>query len=247
MKKIIYICFLVLLISCNNENASDCLQTSGKIVRQEMEVANFDKIVVHKKITLYITEGPSQKVIIESGENLLNDITAEVIGGELVLKDYNTCNLFRDYGITKVFVTSPNLKTIRNASELNVYSIGTLTYPSLYLQSSGEKSKFLSVGDWHLTIENTDVRVWSNGIANFYIKGTTTNLDLSFSDGDTRFEGKELLAKNIKVRQVSSNDMVINPLESLTGTIHSIGNVVSYNKPTTVDVDVQSVGKLIFK
>ena len=145
MKKILYISFLVLLISCNNENASDCLQTSGKIVRQEMEVASFDKIVVHKKITLYITDGPTQKVIIESGENLLNDITAEVIEGELILKDFNTCNLFRDYGITKVFVTSPNLKTIRNASELNVYSIGTLTYPSLYLMSVGNKSKFLSL------------------------------------------------------------------------------------------------------
>ena len=164
-----------------------------------------------------------------------------------VLKDYNSCNFFRDYGNTKVYVTSPNLKTIRNASELNIYSIGTLTYPSLYLRSSGEESNFLSVGDWHLTIENNDVRVWSNGVANFYIKGHTTNLDISFSDGDTRFEGKEFLAKNIKVIQVSSNDMVINPLESLTGTIHSVGNVVSYNKPATVNVDVQSVGKLIFK
>ena len=247
MKNILYISFLVLIISCNNENASDCLQTSGKIVQQEIEVANFDKIVVHKKITLYITEGPTQKVIVESGKNLLNDITAKVIDGELVLKDYNSCNFFRDYGNTKVYVTSPNLKTIRNASELNIYSIGTLTYPSLYLRSSGEESNFLSVGDWHLTIENNDVRVWSNGVANFYIKGHTTNLDISFSDGDTRFEGKEFLAKNIKVSQVSSNDMVINPLESLTGTIHSVGNVISYNKPATVNVDVQSAGKLIFK
>lgn len=246
MKKLLYI-ISFLVISCNSENSSDCLQTAGTITQQEIEVTTFDKILVHKQIELYIEEGPTQKVIIESGKNLLNDITAEVIDGELILTNYNSCNLFRDYGITKVYVTSPNINTIRNASELNVNSIGTLTYPSLYLRSSGEKSTYLAVGDWHLTIENTSVKVWSNGIATFYINGTTTNLDLSFSDGDTRFEGKEFIANNINIRQVSSNDMLIYPTESLTGTIHSIGNVISYNTPPVVTVDVQNRGELVFK
>lgn len=246
MKKLLYI-ISFLVLSCNSENSSDCLQTAGTITQQEIEVTTFDKILVHKQIELFIEEGPTQKVIIESGKNLLNDITAEVIDGELILTNYNSCNFFRDYNITKVYVTSPNINTIRNASELNVNSIGTLTYPSLYLRSSGEKSTYLAVGDWHLTIENTSVKVWSNGIATFYINGTTTNLDLSFSDGDTRFEGKEFIANNINVRQVSSNDMLIYPTESLTGTIHSIGNVISYNTPPVVTVDVQNRGELVFK
>jgi hypothetical protein len=247
MKNVYYILFTLLIISCNSENASDCFQTAGKIVQHEVEVANFDKIVVNKKIALFITEGPVQKVVIESGENLLNDITAEVVDNELILTNYNNCNFFRDYGITKVYVTSPNINTIRNASELNVTSIGTLTYPSLYLRSSGEKSTYLAVGDWHLTIENNAVTIWSNGISTYYLKGTSNNLDVGFSDGDTRFEGKDFIVKNITVRNVSSNDVLIYPTEKLTGSIHSTGNVISYNKPPIVDVDVQSVGKLIFK
>lgn len=246
-KLIYYLLIAFLIVSCNSENAGDCVQTAGEIMQQEVDVASFEKILVNKKIELFITEGPTQKVIIESGENLLNDITAEVIDNELILTNYNNCNFFRDYGITKVYVTAPNLNTIRNASELNVRSIGTLTYPSLYLRSSGEKSTFLAVGDFHLTIKNEKVNIWSNGIATFYLQGTTNNLDINFSDGDTRFEGKEFIANNINVRQVSSNDMLIYPTESLTGTIHSIGNVVSYNKPAIVNVDVQNTGKLIFK
>lgn len=246
MKKILFI-LLIIFISCDSENANDCFQTAGNIVQQEVDVPSFEKIVVHKKIALFITEGPTQKVVIESGENLLNDITAEVIDNELILTNFNSCNFFRDYGITKVYVTSPNINTIRNASEYNVTSIGTLTYPSLYLRSSGEKSNFLAVGDWHLTINNNRVTIWSNGIATFYLKGTTNSIDIGFSDGDTRFEGKDFIAKNITVRNVSSNDVLIFPTESLKGSIHSTGNVVSFNKPTIVDVDVQSVGKLIFK
>ena len=247
MKKILYLSIFILYISCNSEKAGDCFQTAGDIVQQEVDVATFNKIVVHEQIELHITQGPTQKVIIESGENLLNDITAQVIDGELILKNYNSCNFVRKYDLTKVYVTSPDLNTIRNASELNVYSTGTLTYPSLYLRSSGEKSEFLSVGDWHLTIENNSVSVWSNGISNFYITGTTNSLNINFSDGDTRFEGQNFLAKSVNVSQVSSNDMLVHPLESLTGAIHSIGNVVSYNKPAVVTVDVQNRGKLLFK
>ncbi len=246
MKKLGLITLLFLIFSCNSENANDCLQTAGDIVQQEIAVSAFTGIVVNKKIELIVTQGPQQKVIIETGKNLLPDVVAEVIDNELILTNYNTCNIFRNYGITKVYVTSPNLTAIRNASEQNVSSIGVLTYPSLYLRSSGEGSNYLSVGDWHLHIENESVRIWSNGIATFYLDGTTTQLDINFSDGDTRFEGKTFLANTINVRNVSSNDMLIYPIDVLSGSIHSTGNVISYHTPPVVDVDVQNIGQLIF-
>jgi len=248
MKKIIYIFTLLIFASCNDENANNCFQSAGEITQVEIELPTFDKVVVHERIELIITEGPEQKVIVESGENLLPEITVEVINNELVLTNYNTCNFFREYDLTKVYVTSPNLTTIRNASEYNVSSNGVLTYPSIYLRSSGEKSEFLAVGDWHLNIQNENVKIWGNGIAVFYLEGTTNNLDLSFSDGNTRFEGENFKAQHIKVRQVSSNDMLIFPIQSLTGTIHSVGDVISFNKPPLIEVEALSdYGKLIFK
>jgi hypothetical protein len=247
MKKFTCILILILFSSCNNENANDCWQTAGKIIQQEVEVPSFEKILVQKKIELILTQGATQKVIIETGKNLLSDITVEVIDNEIILTNNNECNFFREYGITKIYITSPNITSIRNASELNISSNGTLAYPSLYLRSSGEKQKFLAVGDWHLSIATENLNIWSNGIANFYLDGTTDNLNINFSDGDTRFEGKNLIAKNIILKQVSSNDMVLFPTESLTGSIHSVGDVISYNKPPVVSVDQQSVGKLIFK
>ena len=248
MKKIIYIFIVFLFANCNDKKADNCFQSAGDITQVEIELPAFDKVVVHERIELIITEGPNQKVIIESGENLQPDITAEVINNELILTNYNTCNFFREYDLTKVYVTSPNLTRIRNASEYNVSSNGVLTYPTLYLMSVGDKSKFLSVGDWHLNIQNENVKIWGNGIAVFYLDGTTNNLDLSFSDGDTRFEGKNFKAQHIKVRQVSSNDMLIYPVQSLIGSIHSTGDVISFNKPSLIEVEeLSDYGKLLFK
>lgn len=247
MKKLFYFFTILILTSCNSEKAGNCWQTAGKKIQKEFTVDNFTKIVVHDKIELIITQGSTQKVVVETGKNLMPDISVSVVDNRLVLINNNTCNFFRDYGITKVYVTSPNLTEIRNASEQNITATNTLTYPSLYLMSVGDKRKYLSVGDINLAIQNDKVRIWSNGIATLHLTGTTNNLDINFSNGDTRFEGENFKAKNINIAQTSSNDMLIFPIESLTGSIHSVGDVISFNKPPTVDVDVQNVGQLIFK
>jgi len=247
MKKILYTFILIGSIGCNSEKAGNCWQTTGKIIQKEFTVNNFTKIVVHDKIELIVTEGAIQKVVVETGKNLMPDINVSVVDNRLVLINNNTCNFFRDYGVTKVYVTSPNLTEIRNASEQSITSANTLTYPSLYLMSVGDKRKFLAIGDINLTIQNDKVKIWSNGVATLHINGTTNNLDINFSNGDTRFEGENFKATNINVAQTSSNDMLVFPIESLTGSIHSVGNVISFNHPANVNVDVQNVGQLIFK
>ena len=247
MKKIIYILLIAtFFFSCDSEDASDCLQTAGDIVKVTVDMPNFNKIVVHENVELIVIDGPTQKIEIETGENLLNDIRVEVIDKQLVLNNDNNCNFFRGYNLTKIYVTSPDINTIRNASELTISSIGTLTYPSLSLRSSGEAGDFLSVGDFHLNIDNQLVSIWGNGIAVFYIEGHSDKLNINFSDGDTRFEGKDFIVKNITLRNVSSNDMLLHPTESVSGTIHSTGDVILYNTPPIVDVEELSVGKLIY-
>ena len=92
LKKIFYIITLIVLGSCNSETANNCFQTAGKMSQIEVELPFFDKVVVHEHISLIITQGDTQKVIVETGENLQNDISVEIINNELVLKNHNTCN-----------------------------------------------------------------------------------------------------------------------------------------------------------
>ena len=131
MKRIICILILTIIASCDSESTGDCFQKTGSIIQQEIIVDTFDKILVNRDIELIIKEGAEQKVIIETGENLLNDVEAIVIDGKLTLTDNNSCNYVRDYGITKVYVTSPNITEIRSSTQYDVRSDGILTYPSL--------------------------------------------------------------------------------------------------------------------
>ncbi len=243
---ITYFTIAILFFGCNSENASDCFQTAGTIIQQEITVASFDKIVINERLELIIKEGNTQKVVVETGENLLNDIDVQVVNSELVVTNNNTCNFVRDYGLTKVYVTSPNITKIRNSSEFAVRSEGTLTYPSLLLLAEDYQSDYLNVGDFYISVNNSSLRITSNGISNFFIDGQTTDLNVGFFAGDSRFEGQNLIATNVKITHKSTNDMLVNPQSKIEGNIYSLGDVIAYNHPTTVDVTEHYLGRLIF-
>ena len=248
MKHFIYILLSVILLSCNGDNVPDCFQNSGSIVQQEIDLAMFDKITVFERIELIITDEPTSKVIVETGEYLLDDIEVKVEGSRLILKNNNACNLTRNYGITKVYVSSPSLTEIQNSSGLTVSSRGVLNYPYLNLISEDFTSQYVTHtdGDFNLQVNSERMDITFNNLSNVFISGNVNNLFIGFYSGDSRFEGANLIAEHITIFQRSSNDMIINPQQSLKGEIRGTGDVISRNRPTIVEVEQFYTGKLIF-
>ena len=249
MRYLGYILVSILLFSCNGENVPDCFQNSGTIAQQEIEVANFDKITVFERIELIISDEPTQKVIVETGEYLLNDIEIKVEGGRLVLKNNNGCNLTRNYGITKVYVSSPNLTEIQNSSGLTVSSNGVLNYNNLRLVSEDYNSLDVTHtdGDFDLQVNCDEISLTFNNLSNAFISGSVNNLIIGFYSGDSRFEGRNLIAQHINISHRSSNDMIVNPQQSLKGIIRGTGDVISVNRPPIVEVEQFYTGQLIFE
>ena len=244
MKNIFLFILLIGLYSCD---VNDCFESTGKIIQKEIELDLFEKIEVGNEVTLTIKQGATQKVVIETGENLIDNVTIEVIDGELFIKDESSCNLSRDYAVTKVFITSPNIKIIRSNTARLIKSDGVLNYNNLILISEDFNKDALNIGDFNININSQTLSITSNGSSLFTIKGNVQNLQVGFHSGSTRFIGKELIANNVNVIQKSSNDILINPQNQIKGNIYSIGDVISYNHPPTVEVEEHYSGKLIFE
>lgn len=247
MKRIIYTFLCLIIVACNSENALDCFQTKGSIIQQEIVVDSFETILVNRDVQLIIKEGPEYQVIIETGENLINDVEAVVVDNQLQLTDNNSCNYVRDYGIIKVFVTTPNLKGIRNSSQYEVSSNGVLTFQELSLVSEDFNAPgSFTVGDFRLQINSEKLSIVSNNISSFYLSGTVNNLFIGFYSGAGRFEGENLVAQNVDIYHRGSNDMIVNPQETLTGELRGAGDLISINEPPIVDVQQFYSGTLIF-
>jgi len=123
------------ILSCNSENAPDCFQNAGHIVRVQIDVPQFTTITVFENLNLVLKQGTEQIVEIETGEFLLNEVTAEVEDNRLILRNANSCNFVRDYGLTTIYVTSPNISEIRSSTGGLISSDGTLNYTNLSLVS----------------------------------------------------------------------------------------------------------------
>lgn len=248
--KLVLLLMLSLFVSsCNSENAPDCFQNVGDIVRTEVTVADFKKITVFEEIAVVLKQGDTQKVEIETGEYLLDGVTAVVEGDRLVLRNENTCNLFRENGVTTVYVTSPNINEIRSSTGLAIRSDGVLSYTSLtlYSESYSNPETETTDGEFDLNINTSDLNIVVNGIAYFKLRGATENLNLTVAAGDSRIEAENLIAQHVSLSHRGTNDILVNPQQSISGIIRGTGDVISYNRPETVDVEEIFNGTLIFK
>ena len=142
-----------MFFSCDKEDAWDCIQTAGAPVVQVLNVEAFERILVNRDIKLVVKQGHDYKVEIQTGENLLGTIEVVVVDHELQLSNTNSCNYVRDFGLTKMIVTTPALKGIRSSTQYLTSSEGVLNFESLALVSENFNSNYLSSGDFKLTID----------------------------------------------------------------------------------------------
>ncbi len=241
--------FLVFLLwNCNSENASDCFQNAGDITRELVEVPDFTKITVYENVQLTIKQGSVLKVEVETGEYLRNEVVVSVEDGRLLLRDTNDCNFTRKYGLTKVYVTAPNITEIRSSTGLDILSEGVLAFTSLNLisESFNDPDAGYTSGEFNLELDTQNLAIVSNGISYYNLRGKTINFNIVFASGDSRLEAKALIADNISFNHRGSNDMRLSPQESLKGTLRGTGDVVSFNRPVVVEVEQLYKGELIF-
>jgi len=241
--------FAFLLISCNGDNVPDCFQNAGDMVKLPVDVSEFSTITVFENLNVVLKQGNEQLVEVETGEYLWNDVSVVVEDERLVLRNENSCNYVRDYGLTTVYITSPNITEIRSSTGLLISSDGALNYSSIDLiaESFNNPETATTDGSFDLNLNATTVRIVVNGIAYFKLRGNTENFSVNVAAGDSRIEAENLISENVNVNHRGSNDVFVNPQQRLSGVVRGTGDLISINTPPEVDVEELFTGRLIFQ
>tara|TARA_R110000850_G_scaffold203228_1_gene329518 strand:- start:136544 stop:137293 length:750 start_codon:yes stop_codon:yes gene_type:complete len=249
MRNYIYIFLFAILSGCDTDSGIDCFKLSGDIFQEEIELSFFDKVNVGHRVQLFIKQGTEQHVILETGENMRKKVTLSVSENRLHIENGDNCNLVRDYGITKVFITVPDLSEIRNSSGLTIEGQGVLAFPDITLLSEDthNEDSYNTDGDFILDLQSETLTIVANGISNFFLSGTVTTANLGLYSGDSRLEAQNLIIEDLTLFHRSSNKMFVNPQQSIRGEIRSTGDVISLNQPPIVEVEEFYTGRLIFQ
>lgn len=246
MKKISYILVLLVFQSCMKVSVKDCFQSSGREVTQEVELEIFTKILVYEGIALTITQADSQKLEVTTGSNLVDDVSFRVVEGQLIIEDPNNCDWVRNYAPVHVKISAPNLTEIRSSTQYNINSEGLLAYPSLVLLSENHRDTSLNnTGDFNLELMCNSLRTVTNGFSNFIVSGHVKTLNIFVASGSTRFEGENLEADEIVIYHRGSNDLILYPIDKISGNLYATGNVILKNTPPIIDVTEHYKGSLI--
>lgn len=248
MKKGILAYTVLFLLACNGDNVPDCFQNAGDLVRETVMVPEFAKITVFENVGLVVKQGAETMVEIETGEFLRNEVSAEVEGDRLILRNENGCNFVRDYGLTTIYVTAPNLTEIRSSTGRPISSDGILDYPNISLVSESFNNPETETTDgfFDLELNATQVSILVNGIAYFKLLGNVDSFSVNIFSGDSRIEAGNLIAQTVSINHRGSNDVFVNPQQRLSGTIRGTGDVVSSSRPPEVEVEELFNGRLIF-
>lgn len=248
MKKIVSLLIIVLVFaSC--EKPSDCIESLGITTLKDIPVTAFKRIKVYKGIEVVITQGANYQVQIQAGSNFIDNVQVKQIGDQLIFKDETSCNWVRESGQTKIFVTTPTLEEIYSKTDRNISSNGVLSFPNLVItafdkDADGESGA--GTGDVIMKLNSNSITINNNNVSRFYLSGETNTASFNFYFGDGRMEAENLIAQNITVYHRGSNDMMVYPVQSITGVLNSTGNLVLKNVPPLVDVQQLYNGSVVY-
>ena len=231
------------------EKPSDCFESSGPTITKEVAVQPFKKIKVYRGIEVVITEGSEYKVEIVAGSNFIDNVEVRQNGDQLIFKDDVSCNWVRAYGNTKILVTTPTLEEVYSKTDRNISSNGVLTFPYISfvaMDKDGDGESGVGTGDFILNVNNDYLNIANNNVSRFYLSGQTNTANFNFYFGDGRIEAQNLTAQNIIVYHRGSNDMVVNPIQSISGTMNSTGNIILKNVPPIVQVEELYQGRVVY-
>ena len=90
-------------------------------------------------------------------------------------------------------------------------------------------------------------KIITNGDSSFIIKGEVVNFRVSLASNNSRVMAEKLIAQHVTIFHRSSNDILVNPQQSIKGKIMSTGDVLSYSVPDLIELEELYTGKLILK
>ncbi|MCP4459972.1 MAG: DUF2807 domain-containing protein [Cytophagales bacterium] len=204
----ISILIIILLTSCSEDRL--CLSGDGNVLEQELELSAFDRVSLVGPVSLSITQGSNQSVIVRAESEMMENLDYKVSSGTLRIGFEENVNCFKtDHGVW-VNVTLPTIEAVSVSGSSEIISNADLELDELTIQSSGIANVSLSgtVGkqvldaEGVLNVSNFDLL---SGITRIYISGSG-NMDISCSDeldidvdgsATVRYKGNPAISQNV--------------------------------------------------
>ena len=252
-----HIAVLFILVSLIAASCSKSPFTNGKPVSESRAVGHFRAIRVHHNVNVTLKHSDRPRLELTCPENLIDDITTEILGDTLFIKNENTLNWLRSYDYDiNLTVYYDSLREINFASNgwLKCAQGDTLFGTSFYIEDSinnNEQSR-LVVNAFRLNVNggsgDIDLNIKCAVFINKFITGTskmTLKGEVAYVEHDYQSYGPinaaELMCTFVRIRTSSPNNIYVSTKNDLKVRIFGIGNI--YYKGNVIPEIITHTGK----
>jgi hypothetical protein len=236
------LCALVLLCSCNKENAPDCFKTAGEVQTETRDLGNFTKLELNSNLKYELVDTNFCGIEITGPKNLLPKIDAQLSDGVLKIENVNTCNFLRsfEHEITvKLYFDS--ITNIQNFSTGSIVSLNEMKARKLVIENKHANGKV------ELYLNCDTIYCGSPAGANdSYLKGTVQVAEL-YSDAYGIIHAEDLNANQVYINNSSLQPIYAKANAYAFIRIEDAGDVVLKQTPALYDFVRNGSGELIFE
>lgn len=253
--------FCLLISSCAfNINYPDSIKGEGEVISEQIVLEEFTDLQIKRGWEVTLIPSNSNYMIVEANENLFEVLEYEtqadklVIGSEKQISSADSKKISLYYTNTLESIKASSGSELVSEEILNfenlVLDISSgadvhleLDLTSLNLETSSGSSANLSLivddlsvdsssgSSANLEVNAVSTKVESSSGSDVKLKGSASNLEVRTSSGSS-VNSKGFESKTVNAKASSGSSISVYPIEDLTATTSSGGDVYYYNKPS---------------
>jgi hypothetical protein len=230
---------IIAAVGCSSDETgeivggTDLIEGNGTVVTEDRDVSGVFGVAFETLGIVHINKGTSESLRIETDENLLPHIVAEVSSGTLVLR--------ATPGVTLIPTTTIDFYlTVIDLDSIDLSGVGEIESTGLHvgnivLENSG-------VGDINLSdLEVSNISVKIEGVGNIYASGSVNNQVVEIPGlGEYGAAGLTSAEADVTISGSGSVTLCVN--DRLAVNITGTGSVSYYGNPTLEGGPAVSLG-----
>lgn len=224
---------LLLTLHSGCSYALNGVKGDGNVVKQERSVSDFNGIDVGGAFRVFLTQGSSEKLVLEADENLLEIIETKVKGGVLHI---NTTKDIKDFDEMNVYITFKDLSRLDISGACKLSGEDKFKFNDLEIDGSGASSI-------ELKFSAADLDLDFSGASNIELYGGAEKMTLDLSGAST-LEAYDFETNycNADISGASHAYLTVN--NELSAEVSGAGGLKYKGNATLIHHDVSGAGSL---
>jgi hypothetical protein len=234
-KAVVLLITALLFASCQYSiDIKDSVKGSGNVTTVNRPVSGeFTNIEVSNGIDVEVTQSNAKSIEVKADDNIIDLITTDIVDGTLKIAMEKSVKNTKS---KKVFVTLPDIESMRTSSGASLESKNTLIVRSLETKaSSGSEIK--------ITVEAEKITCETSSGSDIQVKGKALKLEAESSSGRD-IVADELLTNDVVAKSSSGSSIDVHPILSLDAKASSGSDIKYHNTPKTVTKITSSGGSV---